>query len=199
MSRITAGACRRSGGALNFRAAGGPAGFLTVAGRKGELKTCLGGVKMTQNFDSLPAEMQKKRYDQLVQRVKPRPPVARNTFWAFLVGGLISVVGQVFFNIYQGLGLPRLEAGAAMSMTLVFFAALLTGLGIYDEIAKIGGAGTIVPITGFANSMVAPAMEFKTEGLVLGVGARLFTVAGPVLVFGIVTAWFIGLLYFFFR
>ncbi|MGQ9824022.1 MAG: stage V sporulation protein AC [Desulfotomaculales bacterium] len=154
---------------------------------------------MTQNFDSLPAEMQKKHYDQLVQRVKPRPPVVRNTFWAFLVGGLISVVGQVFYNIYRGLGLPGLEAGAAMSMTLVFFAALLTGLGIYDEIAKIGGAGTIVPITGFANSMVAPAMEFKTEGLVLGVGARLFTVAGPVLVFGIVTAWFIGLLYFFFR
>ncbi|MGB9904691.1 MAG: stage V sporulation protein AC [Desulfotomaculales bacterium] len=154
---------------------------------------------MTKNFDSLPAEMQKKHYDQLVQRVKPRPPVARNTFWAFLVGGLISVVGQVFYDIYRGLGLTGLEAGAAMSMTLVFFAALLTGLGVYDEIAKIGGAGTIVPITGFANSMVAPAMEFKTEGLVLGVGARLFTVAGPVLVFGIVTAWFIGLLYFFFR
>lgn len=154
---------------------------------------------MSSNIDSLPVEMQKKRYDQMVQEIKPRPPVARNVFWAFVVGGLICVVGQFFFNIYQGLGLPRLEAGAAMSMTLVFFAALLTGLGVYDEIAKVGGAGTIVPITGFANSMVAPAMEFKTEGLVLGVGARLFIVAGPVLVFGIVTAWLIGLLYYFFR
>jgi stage V sporulation protein AC len=91
------------------------------------------------------------------------------------------------------------EAGAATSTVLVFLAALLTGLGVYDEIAKFAGAGSIVPITGFANSMVAPAMEYRGEGLVLGVGARLFTVAGPVLVFGIVTAWLVALLYYFFR
>ncbi len=154
---------------------------------------------MTQNIDSLPAEMQKKQYDQMVKEVKPRPPVIRNVFWAFVVGGLISVIGQIFFNIFQNWGLGRLEAGAAMSCTLIFLAALFTGLGLYDELAKVGGAGTIVPITGFANSMVAPAMEYRAEGLVLGVGARLFTVAGPVLVFGIVTAWIIGLLYYFFR
>lgn len=154
---------------------------------------------MTQNIDSLPAEMQKKQYGQMVKEVKPRPPVIRNVFWAFVVGGLISVIGQIFFNIFQNWGLGRLEAGAAMSSTLVFLAALFTGLGLYDEIAKVGGAGMIVPITGFANSMVAPAMEYRAEGLVLGVGARLFTVAGPVLVFGIVTAWIIGLLYYFFR
>lgn len=156
-------------------------------------------LRMTQNLDSLPAEMRKKQYDQMVKEVKPRPPVIRNICWAFVTGGLISVIGQVFFNIFQNWGLGRLEAGAAMSSTLVFFAALFTGLGLYDEIAKVGGAGTIVPITGFANSMVAPAMEYRTEGLVLGVGARLFTIAGPVLVFGIVTAWIIGLLYYFFR
>ncbi len=154
---------------------------------------------MTQNLDSLPAEMQKKQYEQMIKEVKPRPPVIRNVFWAFLIGGLICVIGQVIFNLFQDLGLSKLEAGAAMSSTLVFLAALLTGLGLYDEIAKVGGAGTIVPITGFANSMVAPAMEYRAEGLVLGVGARLFTIAGPVLAFGIVTAWIIGLLYYFFR
>jgi stage V sporulation protein AC len=154
---------------------------------------------LTQNLDSLPVEMQKKQYDQMVKEVKPRPPLIRNVFWAFITGGLISVIGQIFFNIFQGMGLDRLEAGAAMSSSLIFLAAFFTGLGLYDEIAKFGGAGMIVPITGFANSMVAPAMEYRSEGLVLGVGARLFTIAGPVLVFGIVTAWVIGLLYYFFH
>jgi len=154
---------------------------------------------MSPNLDSLPLESQKKEYERIVKEVKPRPPVIRNVFWAFVVGGLICVIGQVFFDFYASLGLTRLEAGAAMSGTLIFLAALFTGLGIYDEIAKFGGAGMIVPITGFANSMVAPAMEYRAEGLVLGVGARLFNVAGPVLVFGIVTAWLIGLIYYFFR
>ena len=135
----------------------------------------------------------------MVDEVNPRPPLARNIFGAFAIGGLIAVLGQLFLNLFQSWGLNIREAGAAMSATLVFLSALFTGLGIYDEIAKFGGAGTIVPITGFANAMVAPAMEYRAEGLVLGVGARLFTVAGPVLVFGIVARWLIGLLYYFFR
>ncbi|HAP94098.1 MAG TPA: stage V sporulation protein AC [Desulfotomaculum sp.] len=154
---------------------------------------------MDRSLDSQPLEMQKKQYAKMVDEVNPRPPLARNVFGAFVIGGLIAVLGQLFLSLFQSWGLNIREAGAAMSATLVFLSALFTGLGIYDEIAKFGGAGTIVPITGFANSMVAPAMEYRAEGLVLGVGARLFTVAGPVLVFGIVAGWLIGLLYYFFR
>jgi len=144
-------------------------------------------------------EIRKKQYKKLVDEIKPRPPLIRNTLGAFIFGGLIALMGQFLLNFFQGQGLPVNDAGAATSSTLVFLAALFTGLGIYDEIAKYGGAGTIVPITGFANSMVAPAMEYRAEGLVLGVGARLFSVAGPVLVFGIVTGWAIGIFYYIFR
>lgn len=154
---------------------------------------------MAEVKDYQPLEIQKKQYKQMVDGVRPRPTLGRNVFWAFVVGGLIAVIGQFLMNFYQGRGLALPEAGAATSATLVFLAALFTGLGIYDEIARFAGAGSIVPITGFANSMVAPAMEYRGEGLVLGVGARLFTIAGPVLVFGIVTAWAAGLLYYFFR
>lgn len=145
-----------------------------------------------------PLEMQKKQYQEMVNRAKPRPPVLRNTFWAFIIGGLICAIGQGFLNYFKGLGLPALEAGTASAIVLVFFAALFTGLGVYDEIAKYGGAGAIVPITGFANSMVAPAMEAKPEGLVLGVGARLFTIAGPILTFGFTFAWLAAILYYLF-
>lgn len=150
-------------------------------------------------FDpSKPLEMQKQQYQQLVNRMSPKPPVLRNCLWAFLVGGLICLIGQAFLSGFQRLGLSILDAGAATSVVLVLIAAFLTGLGLYDEIARFAGAGTIVPITGFANSMVAPALEARTEGLVLGVGARLFVIAGPILVFGIVTAWLAGMLYYFF-
>ncbi|SHJ20358.1 stage V sporulation protein AC [Desulfofundulus thermosubterraneus] len=154
---------------------------------------------MAEVKDSQPLEIQKKEYQKMVQEIQPKPTLGRNVFWAFVVGGLISVLGQLFLNFFQARGLALPEAGAATSTVLVFLAALLTGLGVYDEIAKFAGAGSIVPITGFANSMVAPAMEYRGEGLVLGVGARLFTVAGPVLVFGIVTAWIVAILYYFFR
>ena len=150
-------------------------------------------------METPPLEIQKKEYAKIVKEIRPKPPLLRNIAGAFVVGGLIAVIGQVFLNLYQGMGFSLQEAGAAGSATLVFLAALLTGLGLYDKIAKIGGAGSIVPITGFANSMVSPAMEYRGEGLVLGVGARLFTVAGPVLVFGIVTGWAIGIFYYFFR
>jgi len=132
---------------------------------------------------------------RIAEQMKPKPPVVRNTIWAFAVGGLITSLGQGLLLIFQGLGLAPPAAGTATSITLIFLASLLTGLGVYDEIARYAGAGTIVPITGFANSMVSPALEAKAEGLVLGVGARLFTVAGPILVFGIVTAWIVGLIH----
>ncbi len=144
-------------------------------------------------------EIQKQEYTEMVKQLKPRPRIWRNVFWAFIVGGFICLVGQFLLRFFLGLGLNINEAGSAASGTLVFIAALLTGLGVYDEISRFGGAGGIVPITGFANSMVSPALEYRAEGLVFGVGARLFTIAGPVLVWGIFTAWAVALLYYFFR
>ena len=140
-----------------------------------------------------PFERQKKEYKKLVQQVKPKPTVLKNGIMAFLVGGAICAAGQLLTNYFKVQGLATQDAGLATSAVLVFLAAFFTGLGVYDEIAKYAGAGTIVPITGFANSMVAPAMEFRSEGMVFGVGSRLFTIAGPVLVFGIVSAWLAGL------
>jgi len=142
---------------------------------------------------------QKQRYTEMVKESAPKPRIFRNVFWAFVVGGLICLVGQFILNFFLARGLSVNEAGAATSTTLVFLAAFLTGVGVYDEVSRFGGAGGIVPITGFANSMVAPAMEYRAEGLVFGVGARLFIIAGPVLVWGIVTAWIVGVLYYFFR
>lgn len=149
--------------------------------------------------DAAPLVKQKHLYAEMVQRTIPKPRVLRNVFWAFITGGLICLAGQFILNFFLAWGLSVNEAGAATSTVLVFLAAFLTGIGVYDEVSRFGGAGGIVPITGFANSMVAPAMEYRSEGLVFGVGARLFTVAGPVLVWGIVTAWAAGILYYFFR
>ncbi|MBE0467282.1 MAG: stage V sporulation protein AC [Candidatus Desulforudis sp.] len=146
-----------------------------------------------------PAGIQRKQYRDFVDRISPKPNVLVNVIWAFLVGGLVTTIGQGLLTLFLAAGLPVLEAGAMTAVVLIFIAALLTGLGVFDDIAKYAGAGVIVPITGFANSMVAQAMEARNEGLVLGVGARLFTIAGPVLVFGIVVAWFAGLFYFLFR
>lgn len=142
-------------------------------------------------------DYKEKAYQKLVSQTKPKPPIVRNALAAFTVGGIICTMGQAILNIYLGFGLAAAGAAMATSATLVFIAAILTGLGVYDEIGRFGGAGSIVPITGFANSMVAPAMEYKREGMVLGVGAKLFSIAGPVLVWGITTAWIIGLIYYF--
>ena len=124
-------------------------------------------------------------YEQLNKKYSPSSPTWKNCLMAFLVGGLICTLGQVIVNISRSLGLPADEASTAASISLIFLASLLTGLNIFDNIAKVGGAGTLVPITGFSNSITAPALEFKSEGFVTGLGAKLFTVAGPVLVFGI--------------
>lgn len=138
-------------------------------------------------------KVDKDGYQQLLKKTRPRPAVLKNSFWAFVVGGIICTVGQGLNNYFLSLGLGRGEAANAAVVILIFGAALLTGLGVYDNLGKIGGAGTIIPITGFANAMVAPALEFKREGMVLGVASRLFSIAGPVLVFGLLTAWIAGL------
>lgn len=138
-----------------------------------------------------------EQYQVLKEQVTPKPTVVKNVVRAFLVGGAICVIGQIFLNTFGLLGLGRLQASAATTATMIFLGAFLTGLGIYDEIGKYGGAGSIVPITGFANSIVSSAMEFKREGYVMGVGAKLFTVAGPVLVYGIATSIIVGIIYAF--
>ena len=130
-------------------------------------------------------ELSNQEYDKMVKAHARPSPLLRDLCWAFGVGGSICALGQALLEGYQNLGLDRDQAGTAVSVTLVLAAAVLTGLGWFDKLAKRAGAGTLVPITGFANAMVSPALEFKSEGLVTGTAAKLFVVAGPVLVFGI--------------
>ena len=132
-------------------------------------------------------------YGKLIQERAQPSPTWKNMLWAFVVGGAICTAGQGLSNLYRSWGLSQDLAGTAVSVTLIFAAALLTGLGYFDNIAKRAGAGTLVPITGFANAMVSPALEFKSEGLVTGTAAKLFVVAGPVLVFGISASVIYGL------
>ena len=139
--------------------------------------------------------MTEKQYNQLVEEMAPKSPIGKDCLLAFCIGGLICVVGQVFLNLYSALGLDKEAAGTATSITLVTLSALLTGLSLYDNIAKHAGAGTLVPITGFANAIAAPAVEFKTEGFILGVGAKIFTIAGPVIVYGLAASVVYGFIY----
>ena len=139
--------------------------------------------------------MTQKQYANLVKQSCPKSPLGKDCILAFLVGGAICTLGQVFVTLYTSLGLPKEEAGTAASMSLVAISALLTGLSLYDDIAKAAGAGTLVPITGFANAISAPAVEFKTEGFILGVGAKMFTIAGPVIVYGLSASVVYGFLY----
>ena len=139
--------------------------------------------------------MTEKEYGKLVDSLAPKSPIVKDCFNAFWIGGLICAIGQFFINTYMSLGLEQQDASTAASMTLVALSALLTGLSWYDDIAKHAGAGTLVPITGFANAISAPAVEFKTEGFILGVGAKMFTIAGPVIVYGISASVVYGLIY----
>ena len=139
--------------------------------------------------------MTEKEYDELVKAKMPKSPIVRDCLNAFWIGGLICLAGQFFANRYESLGLSKDMAGTASSMTLVAVSALLTGLSLYDDIAKHAGAGTLVPITGFANAIAAPAVEFKTEGFILGVGAKMFTIAGPVIVYGVSASIVYGFIY----
>ena len=126
-----------------------------------------------------------QEYDSMVQKASPRSPVFRDCLLAFLFGGGICTFGQILANLYMFWGLEQKDARTCVSITLIFMSATLTAFGVYDDIAKHAGAGTLVPITGFANSMVSPAMEFKSEGYILGLGAKMFSIAGPVLVYGV--------------
>lgn len=139
--------------------------------------------------------MTEKEYAQLVKEMSPKSPIWRDCLNAFWIGGLICTLGQLIMNGYMALGIDKEAAGTAMSMTLVALSALLTGLSLYDDIAKHAGAGTLVPITGFANAVAAPALEFKTEGMILGVGAKMFTIAGPVIVYGVSASVIYGFVY----
>ncbi len=135
------------------------------------------------------------RYAQLVKRLSPKSNLGTGLFRAFWVGGVICMIGQGITDLFAyGLKWGAQASSTATSITLIFISALLTGIGVYDRIGKYAGAGSIVPITGFANSVVAPAMEFRREGLVMGVGAKLFTLSGPVLVYGISSSIIVGLI-----
>lgn len=134
-------------------------------------------------------------YYEYVKKKIPKPNYIKNCFWAFIVGGLISDVGQLIINYFEKIGLDNKSVSAATAIILVFMGAFLTGLGIYDRLGKKAGAGSIVPITGFANAIVSPAMEFKREGFVLGVASKMFIIAGPVLVYGYGSSIIVGIIY----
>ncbi len=142
--------------------------------------------------------MTERQYGKLVQEISPKSPIWKDCLFAFVIGGLICTLGQVFLNWYKSMELSQQDASTAASMSLVALSALFTGLSLYDNLAKYAGAGTLVPITGFANSIAAPAVEFKTEGAILGVGAKMFTIAGPVIVYGISTSVIYGIIYYIF-
>ena len=143
-------------------------------------------------------EMSPEEYQKYVHQKAQKSPILKDTVLAFLIGGAICVIGQAIQNGWSAAGLSQEDAGTATSCTLVFLSALLTGLNLYNKIARFGGAGTLVPITGFANAVVAPAIDFKSEGFITGMAARMFTVAGPVIVFGTVASASYGLLYWLF-
>lgn len=142
--------------------------------------------------------LSKTQYSEMYKEASHRTKWWQTVPKAFFFGGLICAIGQAFFNMYAAWGLSKDDAGTATSITLVFLSALFTGLGWYDRIAKHAGAGTLVPITGFANSVAAPALEFKTEGFVLGLGAKIFIISGPVILYGTLASIVYGIIYYFF-
>ncbi len=138
--------------------------------------------------------MTNKEYSRLADRLAPKSKTPKNCLLAFAVGGMICMLGQGLRNLYEGFGLPDESCGTLTSVSLIFLASLLTGLSLYDDLAKHAGAGTLIPITGFSNAITAPAVEFKTEGLVTGLAVKMFTIAGPVLVYGISASVVLGVI-----
>ena len=138
-------------------------------------------------------EMTPEEYQQYVQSMAKKSPIVKDTLLAFVIGGAICVLGQLIQNGWAAAGLSKQASGTATSCTLVFLSALLTGLNLYNKIARYGGAGTLVPITGFANAVVSPAIDFKSEGFVTGMAAKMFLVAGPVIVFGTIASVLYGI------
>lgn len=137
-----------------------------------------------------------KQYDEMVKKASPNSPIILDCIKAFLIGGAICCFGQLLFYIFRKSGMSLDESRSLVSISLIIITAILTGIGVFDKIAKHAGAGTIVPITGFANSVVSPAMEFKNEGFIMGTGASIFKVAGPVILYGTTAASLYGLIYF---
>lgn len=144
-------------------------------------------------------KMTNTEYDKLTKKYSPNTKLYLTLPKAFVIGGLICCLGQALFNLYSYLGMTEMNARAVTSITLIFLSALFTGLKLYDKIAKHGGAGTLVPITGFANSVVSPALEFKTEGFILGTAAKMFIIAGPVIVYGIAASVLYGIILYIFQ
>lgn len=142
---------------------------------------------------------EQKKYEQYVKEVTPVHCLPRNMAKAFLVGGIICVIGQLILNIAKGYGLDKEMAGSWCSGILILISVILTGLNIYPKLAKFAGAGSLVPITGFANSVAASAIEYQKEGQVMGIGCKIFTIAGPVILYGIVTSWVLGLIFWLFQ
>lgn len=136
-----------------------------------------------------------KKYNKYVENKTPKPDLLKDMFNAFWVGGVICTIGQVFSNFYSSRGLAEEDAAAFTTISLILLAVLLTGFNLFSKITKIGGAGSLVPITGFANSVAAPAIEFGVEGEVYGKGCKIFTIAGPVILFGILSSWVLGVVY----
>ena len=136
-----------------------------------------------------------KQYDEMVKKASPNSPIVLDCIKAFLIGGAICCFGQLMFYIFRKSGMTLDESRSLVSIALIVITAILTGIGVFDKIAKHAGAGTIVPITGFANSVAAPAIEFKKEGQVFGIGCKIFTIAGPVILYGVFTSWVLGLIY----
>ena len=143
--------------------------------------------------------MSNNEYIKYVEKKNPKSKLGINCLKAFLIGGIICAVGHGFLNLYKYLGADKETASTLVTVTMVFLGALLTGLNIYPKIAKHGGAGTLVPVTGFSNAVSAPALEAKTEGYILGVGAKIFTIAGPVILIGTLSSVISGIVYFFMK
>lgn len=143
-------------------------------------------------------KISQKQYGEMVKKASPNSKCMRDVPLAFLIGGLICVIGQAFTDLYSYLGCDDRTAAAFCTITLVFLSAVFTGLGLYEKLAKYGGAGTLVPVTGFANAVASPAVEFKSEGYILGLGAKIFIIAGPVILYGTAASVIYGLIYFFF-
>lgn len=140
--------------------------------------------------------MSNDEYGRLAEKRTPDSPILKNCIFAFIIGGLICMLGQGIINLCKANGMSFEDAASATAVGLVFLSALLTGLGIYKKIAKYAGAGTLVPITGFANAIVAPAIEFRSEGFILGMGAKMFVIAGPVIVYGTLSSVIAGIIYY---
>ena len=153
-------------------------------------------MEQKQKDKSKPEQMSSQEYTQYVKQITPTHNTPLNVAKAFLVGGIICTIGQAITFWITSMGVEKEAAGTWTSIALIGLAILLTGFNLFNVIVKFGGAGALVPITGFANSMVSPAIEYKKEGWVFGVGCKIFTIAGPVILYGVVTSWIVGVLYY---